>query len=94
MAKTTDRDSFDNQLATVAGWGVLTEGGNFPDPFEPRDVELTVRAVADCPGLNANGTEKSPSDICAAVDGGGKDSCQVGQTFQLVLQQNSNSLSY
>ena len=77
MAKSSDRDSFDNQLATVAGWGVLAEGGAFPDPFEPRDVELTVRPVATCPGLNGDGTEVSPSDICAAVDGGGKDSCQV-----------------
>ena len=77
MVKSSDRDSFDNQLATVAGWGVLAEGGAFPDPFEPRDVELTVRPVADCPGLNSDGTEVSPSDICAAVDGGGKDSCQV-----------------
>ena len=77
MAKSSDRDSFDNQLATVAGWGVLAEGGAFPDPLEPRHVEVKVRPVADCPGLNGDGTEVSPSDICAAVDGGGKDSCQV-----------------
>ena len=77
LAKTSDRDSFDNQTVTVAGWGVLAEGGDFPDPFEPRDVELVVRPVSTCPGLYANGTEISPSDICAAVDGGGKDSCQV-----------------
>ena len=78
LAKTSDRDSFDNQLATVAGWGLLEENGNFPDPLEPRDVELTVRPVSECPGFETDGvTEVSPSDICAAVDGGGKDSCQV-----------------
>ena len=78
LAKTSDRDTFDNQPVTVAGWGALAEGGNFPDPFEPRDVELVVRPVSVCPGFEADGvTESSPSDICAAVDGGGKDSCQV-----------------
>ena len=76
--KTSDRDSFDNQLATVAGWGLLEENGAWPDPFEPREVELTVRPVSVCPGFKSDGvTELSPSDICAAVDGGGKDSCQV-----------------
>ena len=78
LAKTSDRDSFDNQLATVAGWGLLEENGAWPDPFEPREVEVTVRPVSVCPGFEADGvTEISPSDICAAVDGGGKDSCQV-----------------
>lgn len=88
LAKSTDRDSFDNQLATVAGWGHLAEGGPFPDPFRPRDVELTVRPVADCPGLNTDGTEVSPSDICAAVDGGGKDSCQSDSGGPLTFKQN------
>ena len=78
LAKTSDRDTFDNQPVTVAGWGVLAEGGEYPDPFEPRDVEVVVRPVSVCPGFEADGvTESSPSDICAAVDGGGKDSCQV-----------------
>ena len=80
LAKTSDRDTFDNQPVTVAGWGVTAEGGDFPDPFEPRDVELLVRPVSVCPGFQADGvTENSPSDICAAVDGGGKDSCQVSK---------------
>ena len=62
----------------MAGWGVLAEGGDFPEPLEPRDVELVVRPVSLCPGLQADGlTELSPSDICAAVEGGGKDACQV-----------------
>ena len=83
LAKTSDRDSFDNQLATVAGWGFTEEwdgsgSAPFPDPFSPRHVELTVRPVSVCPGLQSDGvTEVSPSDICAGVDGGGKDSCQV-----------------
>ena len=79
LAKSSDRDSFDNQLATVAGWGCLKENGEIQD--EPHDVEVRVRPVSDCPGFQADGvTEVSPSDICAAVDGGGKDACQVFHT--------------
>ena len=87
LAKTSDRDSFDNQPATVAGWGFIREWDGtgdppFPDPFEPRDVEVTVRPVSVCPGFQSDGvTEISPSDICAAVDGGGKDSCQVSLLY-------------
>ena len=33
LARSSDRDSFDNQLATVAGWGVTTFGGNLPNPL-------------------------------------------------------------
>ena len=98
LAKTSDRDSFDNQLATVAGWGFTEEWTSpfptpapFPDPMEPREVELMVRPVSVCPGFEADGvTEISPSDICAAVDGGGKDSCQV--SLQL-SQENKVLLS-
>ena len=79
LAKTSDRDSFDNQPAIVAGWGDLKEDGNPPDPYEPRDVELMVRPVSVCPGLKNDGTEVSPSDICAAAPG--KDSCQVSLIY-------------
>ena len=77
LARTSDRDSFDNQLATVAGWGTLELSGGEPDPLEPRDVEVLVRPVAVCPGLDQNGAELSPSDLCSGVDGGGKGSCRV-----------------
>ena len=83
MAKTSDRDSFDNQLATVAGWGYTEDWDGsgsppIPDPRVPHDVEVMVRPVKVCPGFKADGvTEYSPFELCAAVDGGGKDACQV-----------------
>ena len=61
-------------VATVVGWG--SRENNLPT-FLPRDVEVMVRPEEVCPGLHANGTELSPSDLCAAVDEGGKDSCVV-----------------
>jgi len=94
LARTSDRDSFDSRLATVAGWGFTEEwdgtgAAPFPDPFEPRHVEVTVRPVSVCPGLQSDGvTEVSPSDLCAAVDGGGKDSCQSDSGGPLTFKQN------
>ena len=73
LAKTSDRYSFDNQLATVAGWG-YTEDEPLPVPWEPQEVEVMVLPVSDCPGFQPDGkTEVSPSEICAEE----RDSCQV-----------------
>ena len=77
LARTSDRDTFEGQLATVAGWGTLELTGEEPDPLEPRHVELLVRPVSVCPGLDQGGAEVSPSDLCAGVEGGGKGSCRV-----------------
>ena len=33
LARSSDRDSFDDQLATVAGWGVTAWGGNLSNPL-------------------------------------------------------------
>ena len=81
LAKTSDRDSFDNQLATVAGWGYTEEWTlqspppkPLPVPWEPQEVEVMVLPVSDCPGFQPDGkTEVSPSEICAEE----RDSCQV-----------------
>ena len=77
LARTSDRDSFDGQLATVAGWGTLQLTGEEPDPLEPRHVEVEVRPASVCPGLDQDGAEVSPSDLCAGLEGGGKGSCRV-----------------
>ena len=83
MARPTDRDSFDNQLATVAGWGFTEDFDGsgpppFPDPHVPHHVDLTVRPVSVCPRFLSDGvTEYSPSDLCAGSDDGEKDSCLV-----------------
>ena len=74
---TLDRDTFEGQLATVAGWGTLELTGEELDPLEPRHVEVEVRPVSVCPGVDQGGAEVSPSDLCAGVEGGGKGSCRV-----------------
>ena len=48
LAKTTDTTSFDGEMATVAGWGVIDDDGTPPTPFVPREVDIPVIAAADC----------------------------------------------
>ena len=82
LARSDDRDSFDNKIATVAGWGVsryinlrdkITDCPMRPNPLEVHEVDLTVRSVKDCPGLYEDGTEKFPNGICAWHEAGGKN---------------------
>ena len=70
------RDTFEGQLATVAGWGTLQLTGEEPDPLEPRHVELEVRPASVCPGL-----DQEAADLCAGVEAGGQGPCQVSFDF-------------
>ena len=74
LAKTTDSTTFDGKTATVAGWGHIADGGPFPDPFVPHEVDIPVIASADC-----KWSSSVPSIICAGLTEGGKDACQVGK---------------
>ena len=74
LAKTTDSTTFDGETATVAGWGHIADGGPFPDPFVPHEVDIPVIASADC-----KWSSSVPSIICAGLTEGGKDACQVGK---------------
>lgn len=63
-------DSFSGQ-AVVSGWGVLEDGGLFPD--ELMSVSVTLRSDADCrESYGANAIKETM--LCAGDDG--KDSCQ------------------
>ena len=58
-------------VATVAGWGAKFEGGETTD--EQREVDIPLISNAQC---NAAYGYILDDMLCAAVDGGGKDSCQ------------------
>ena len=58
-------------VATVAGWGAKFEGGETTD--EQREVDIPLSSNAQC---NAAYGYILDDMLCAAVDGGGKDSCQ------------------
>ena len=61
-------------MCTVTGWGALSEGGSLGDTLQK--VEVPIVSDADCRA--AYGEEDVfDSMICAGLDEGGKDSCQV-----------------
>ena len=93
LAKTTDSTMFDGKTATVAGWGHIADGGPFPDPFVPHEVDIPVIASADC-----KWSSSVPSIICAGLTEGGKDACQVGK-LNIILSflfqfRNNNILGH
>ena len=71
--------------ATVAGWGVTSQGGGFPD--ELHSVDLTLLTNAQC-GTYGYAGELAESMICAIGDlEGGEDSCQGDSGGPLFVQQ-------
>jgi len=67
-----DADPPVETLATTAGWGTLSSGGQSPEV--PYSVQVPLISNTDCSADNHG----SVSDvmICAGFPGGGKDSCQ------------------
>ena len=57
LAQAGDAATFDGQMAVVAGWGVTSEGGPFPDPFVPHEVEVPVIPAADCYWSSSSNSE-------------------------------------
>ena len=57
LAQAGDAATFDGQVAVVAGWGVTSEGGPFPDPFVPHEVEVPVIPAADCYWSSSSNSE-------------------------------------
>ena len=72
-------------VATVAGWGAKFEGGETTD--EQREVDIPLISNAQC---NAAYGYILDDMLCAAVDGGGKDSCQGDSGGPLLLPLAAN----
>ena len=71
MATFNDDTTFDGEIATVAGWGLIdTDPDIDPDPFVPHEVDVPVISADDC------GSTEVPSIICAGGEDG-EDSCEV-----------------
>jgi hypothetical protein len=78
--------------ATVTGWGNLNGqpnpgGTNYPDKLH--EVTLPIITNADC--NTAYGGDITANMLCAAVEGGGKDSCQGDSGGPLVVFDNGQS---
>jgi len=72
--------------ATVAGWGVTSEGGSSPDVLH--SVDLMLLTNAQCGDAYGYAGQLVDSMICAIGDlEGGEDSCQGDSGGPLFVQQ-------
>jgi len=64
-------------MATVTGWGTLSEGGfSLPNVLHKVSVPIVSDEECDKDYSSAGAPEIAPSMICAGLPEGGKDSCQ------------------
>uniref|UniRef100_T1IVS7 Vitamin K-dependent protein C n=1 Tax=Strigamia maritima TaxID=126957 RepID=T1IVS7_STRMM len=78
--------NYDGQLARVAGWGRVFEGGSQSDLL--MKVDLPILSLKEC--KNAYGVNIIQSSfICAGFNEGGKDSCEGDSGGSLVWQNQS-----
>ena len=65
-------------MCTVTGWGTTSEGGSLARVLQ----KVSVPVVSDDDCRDAYGSSQiADSMICAGLDAGGKDSCQVKFIF-------------
>jgi len=89
---TDTSNDFAAQVATVTGWGTLTEGGSLSKPLQ--EVDLSVLTNDQC----KNDYDYSPSDItdsmlCANIPGGGADACQGDSGGPLVSSSGGDGVT-
>ena len=61
----------------VAGWGATMEGGITADRLQEVEVEVTEAAHCRQVYRQSLGVELPDSILCAGLEEGGKDACQV-----------------
>ena len=60
-------------MATIAGWGTTSEGGDTPDTLQEAQVPVTTDAT--CAGAYSDFDPATM--VCAGYPQGGTDTCQV-----------------
>ena len=84
------RDLFEDEKATVIGWGLTNYQGSNADHL--REVNVTVDANEDCnKAYNGNIT---PNMLCAGEDIDGKDACQGDSGGPLFVRVSLILMSY
>jgi secreted trypsin-like serine protease len=69
----TNKDAKPGKVATVSGWGALSENGASPKVLHR--VKLPIVSNAECNSPGAYGGDVFGTNICAGLKQGGKDSC-------------------
>jgi secreted trypsin-like serine protease len=85
-ASAVGSDLYAGSLATIAGWGALSESGGFPDSLQQATV--SVGADSQCDSLMSAGPfywYSEGSEVCAGYVNGGVDACQGDSGGPLVI---------
>lgn len=72
-SQTTNQNAKPGKIATVSGWGALSENGASPKVLH--QVKLPIVSNSECNSPAAYGGEVAGTQICAGLRQGGKDSC-------------------
>jgi secreted trypsin-like serine protease len=75
-------------LATIAGFGVTSEGGKLPTTMQVADVPI----VADATCAAAYSTFESNTQMCAGYPQGGTDTCQGDSGGPLFVRDGAGAL--
>ena len=75
MGLPSSSTNYDGVLATVSGWGTLTQGGVQPSILQKVDVNTMSNGQCGGPTTAYGYGDITSNMICAAASG--KDSCQV-----------------
>lgn len=75
-------------MASVSGWGTLTDGGNSPNKLQKVNVPIVSNQVCNEP--NAYNGQITPTELCAGYAQGKKDSCQGDSGGPLVVKDNGD----
>lgn len=85
-SSTMGSDLYAGSLATIAGWGALTEAGGYPDALQQATV--SIGTDAECDTLMSAGPYywfNEGSEFCAGYVNGGVDACQGDSGGPLVI---------
>jgi secreted trypsin-like serine protease len=92
-ASTMGSDLYAGSLATIAGWGALSEGGGYPDALQQATV--SIGTDSQCKSLMSASPYywfSEGSEVCAGYVNGGVDACQGDSGGPLVIGSGASRM--
>jgi len=83
-----DSNDYDDDLATVTGWGTTYSGGSTSNKL--REVQVKIMTNTECKDSSYPASWITSQMLCANVVGGGKDACQGDSGGPLVALEGSS----
>ncbi|MCZ6711843.1 MAG: serine protease, partial [Gammaproteobacteria bacterium] len=88
LIDSTEMDAQPGDLATIIGWGLLSEAGQ-PSPTALQQVEVPIQTTPQC--QLEYSTTITANMVCAGTNQGGMDSCQGDSGGPLMVRSNAQA---